>query len=38
MAFSENLPGLKIFRNLGLMAAQRAEEAKKLALKYALGL
>ncbi|MEQ5323120.1 3-demethoxyubiquinol 3-hydroxylase [Providencia rettgeri] len=38
MAFSENLPGLKIFRNLGLMAAQRAGEAKKLALKYALGL
>ncbi|WP_273804609.1 3-demethoxyubiquinol 3-hydroxylase [Providencia rettgeri] len=38
MAFSENLPGLKMFRNLGLMAAQRAGEAKKLALKYALGL
>ncbi|EJF7710269.1 2-octaprenyl-3-methyl-6-methoxy-1,4-benzoquinol hydroxylase [Providencia rettgeri] len=38
MAFSENLPGLKIVRNLGLMAAQRAGEAKKLALKYALGL
>lgn len=38
MAFSENLPGLKMFRNLGLMAAQRAGEAKKIALKYALGL
>ncbi|MEW2738787.1 3-demethoxyubiquinol 3-hydroxylase [Providencia sp. PROV130] len=38
MAFSEKLPGLKIVRNLGLMAAQRAGEAKKLALKYALGL
>ncbi|USR65947.1 3-demethoxyubiquinol 3-hydroxylase [Providencia stuartii] len=38
MAFSENLPGLKMLRNLGLMAAQRAGEAKKLALKYALGL
>ncbi|WP_273839512.1 3-demethoxyubiquinol 3-hydroxylase [Providencia rettgeri] len=38
MAFSENLPGLKMFRNFGLMAAQRAGEAKKLALKYALGL
>lgn len=38
MAFSENLPGLKVLRNLGLMAAQRAGKAKKLALKYALGL
>lgn len=38
IAFSENLPGLKMMRNLGLMAAQRAGEAKKLALKYALGL
>ena len=38
MAFSENLPGLKMLRNFGLMAAQRAGEAKKLALKYALGL
>lgn len=38
MAFSENLPGLKMMRNLGLMAAQRAGEAKKIALKYALGL
>lgn len=38
MAFSENIAGLKILRNLGLMAAQRAGEAKKLALKYALGL
>ncbi|HGM9947693.1 TPA: 3-demethoxyubiquinol 3-hydroxylase [Providencia rettgeri] len=38
MAFSEKLPGLKIVRNLGLMAAQRAGEAKKMALKYALGL
>lgn len=38
MAFSEQLPGLKMLRNLGLMAAQRAGEAKKLALKYALGL
>ncbi len=38
MAFSESLPGLKMLRNLGLMAAQRAGEAKKLALKYALGL
>ncbi|WP_369312081.1 3-demethoxyubiquinol 3-hydroxylase [Providencia rettgeri] len=38
MVFSENLPGLKVFRNLGLMAAQRAGEAKKLALKYALGI
>ncbi|EPG3567232.1 3-demethoxyubiquinol 3-hydroxylase [Providencia rettgeri] len=38
MAFSEKLPGLKIVRNLGLMAAQRDGEAKKLALKYALGL
>lgn len=38
MAFSENLPGLRMLRNLGLMAAQRAGEAKKLALKYALGL
>ncbi len=38
MAFSETLPGLKLLRNLGLMAAQRAGEAKKIALKYALGL
>lgn len=38
MAFSEQLPGLKMLRNLGLMAAERAGEAKKLALKYALGL
>lgn len=38
VAFSENLPGLRMLRNLGLMAAQRAGEAKKLALKYALGL
>lgn len=38
MAFSETLPGLKMLRNLGLMAAQRAGEAKKIALKYALGL
>ncbi|MCW2255908.1 2-octaprenyl-3-methyl-6-methoxy-1,4-benzoquinol hydroxylase [Providencia alcalifaciens] len=38
MAFSENLPGLKMMRNFGLMAAQRAGEAKKVALKYALGL
>lgn len=38
MAFSESLPGLKFARNLGLMAAQRAGELKKIALKYALGL
>ncbi|WJW82582.1 3-demethoxyubiquinol 3-hydroxylase [Moellerella wisconsensis] len=38
LAFSESLPGLKTLRNLGLMTAQRAGEAKKIALKYALGL
>lgn len=38
MVFSENLPGLKMGRNLGLMVAQRTGEAKKIALKYALGL
>lgn len=29
LAFSESLPGLKTLRNLGLMTAQRAGEAKR---------
>ncbi|PHM29855.1 monooxygenase family protein [Xenorhabdus budapestensis] len=36
-AFSHDLPGLKTMRNLALMAAQRSDVMKKLALKYALG-
>ncbi|MDC9596364.1 3-demethoxyubiquinol 3-hydroxylase [Xenorhabdus anantnagensis] len=37
-AFSNDLPGLKIARNLALMVAQRSGMMKNLALKYALGL
>ncbi|MGL5701130.1 MAG: 3-demethoxyubiquinol 3-hydroxylase [Kluyvera sp.] len=36
--FSNDLKPLKIFRNIGLMAAQRAGVLKRQALKYALGL
>ncbi|NRN28904.1 2-octaprenyl-3-methyl-6-methoxy-1,4-benzoquinol hydroxylase [Photorhabdus heterorhabditis subsp. aluminescens] len=36
--FSSELPGLKVARNLALMAAQRAGVMKKSVLKYALGL
>lgn len=36
--FSNDLAPLKMVRNLGLMAAQRAGVLKRLALKYALGL
>lgn len=36
--FSNNLQPLRIFRNLGLMAAERAGVLKRQALKYALGL
>ncbi len=36
--FSNELPGLKVARNLALMAAQRASVIKKAVLKYALGL
>ncbi|MDI5450421.1 hypothetical protein, partial [Salmonella enterica] len=32
------LPPLRILRNMGLMAAQRAGVLKRQALKYALGL
>lgn len=35
--FSNNLPPLRLLRNVGLMAAQRAGVLKKQALKYALG-
>ncbi|TCL04006.1 2-octaprenyl-3-methyl-6-methoxy-1,4-benzoquinol hydroxylase [Sodalis ligni] len=37
-AFSNNLPPVKLARNLGLMLAQRAGALKTRALKYALGL
>lgn len=37
-AFSNDLPPLKLARNLGLMLAQRAGGVKRRALKYALGL
>ncbi|WP_092518178.1 3-demethoxyubiquinol 3-hydroxylase [Xenorhabdus japonica] len=37
-AFSNDLPGLQMVRNLALMAAQRSGVMKNLALKYALGL
>jgi len=36
--FSNNLGPLRVVRNLGLMAAQRAGVLKTKALKYALGL
>lgn len=36
--FSNDLPPLRILRNLGLMAAERAGVLKRQALKYALGL
>jgi 2-octaprenyl-3-methyl-6-methoxy-1,4-benzoquinol hydroxylase len=36
--FSNNLGPLRVIRNLGLMAADRAGAAKRQALKYALGL
>lgn len=36
--FSNELPPLRILRNMGLMAAQRAGVLKRQALKYALGL
>ena len=36
--FSNNLQPLRIMRNLGLMAAERAGVLKRQALKYALGL
>lgn len=36
--FSNNLGPLRVIRNLGLMAAERAGVAKRQALKYALGL
>ncbi|OCQ53622.1 2-octaprenyl-3-methyl-6-methoxy-1,4-benzoquinol hydroxylase [Photorhabdus australis subsp. thailandensis] len=36
--FSSEFPGLKVARNLALMAAQRAGVMKKAVLKYALGL
>lgn len=36
--FSNNLGPLRLIRNLGLMAAQRAGALKRQALKYALGL
>lgn len=37
-AFSNDLPPIKIIRNLALMAAQRAGKLKSKALEYALGL
>lgn len=37
-AFSNQLPPLRLLRNLGLMAAQRSGKLKEWALKYALGL
>lgn len=37
-AFSHQWPGLKLVRNLGLLAAQHAGKAKEMALRYALGL
>ncbi len=37
-AFSNQLPPLRLVRNLALMAAQRAGKLKEWALKYALGL
>lgn len=37
-AFSNNLPPVRILRNLALMAAQRAGKLKSKALEYALGL
>ncbi len=36
--FSNNLGPLRVLRNMGLMAAQRAGVLKTQALKYALGL
>ncbi|MEX5411017.1 3-demethoxyubiquinol 3-hydroxylase [Atlantibacter hermannii] len=36
--FSNDLPPVKLLRNLGLMAAERAGVLKRQALKYALGL
>lgn len=36
--FSNQIAPLRVIRNIGLMAAQRAEGLKKQALKYALGL
>jgi 2-octaprenyl-3-methyl-6-methoxy-1,4-benzoquinol hydroxylase len=37
-AFSNDLPPVKILRNLALMTAQRAGALKTKALKYALGI
>ncbi|WP_159566607.1 3-demethoxyubiquinol 3-hydroxylase [Budvicia diplopodorum] len=37
-AFSNDIPPLRLIRNLALMAAQRAGKLKEWALKYALGL
>lgn len=37
-AFSNSLPPVKILRNLGLMAAERAGMVKRQVLRYALGL
>lgn len=37
-AFSHQLPGLKVVRNIGLLAAQHAGKAKEAALRYALGI
>ncbi|EEI46292.1 hypothetical protein HMPREF0693_3723 [Proteus mirabilis ATCC 29906] len=37
-AFSHQLPGLKLARNIGLLAAQHAGKAKEAALRYALGI
>lgn len=37
-AFGNNLPPVRLVRNLGLMLAQRAGGLKNLALRYALGL
>ncbi|TLV19305.1 2-octaprenyl-3-methyl-6-methoxy-1,4-benzoquinol hydroxylase [Klebsiella indica] len=36
--FSNDLPPVRMLRNIGLMAAERAGELKRQALKYALGL
>lgn len=36
--FSNDLPPVRMLRNLGLMAAERAGGLKRQALKYALGL
>ena len=36
--FSNDLAPLRVLRNIGLMAAQRAGVLKRQALKYALGL